>query len=185
MKKIATIMVALMMLPALTAKAQEYKYEAKLGWYPIDLMDLLFMLGEYPDSGYTAGPVKTVGVFAADFDVKMKKWLTLGAKVSYRNTWRELSATIDGIEYTDVDRMQGFSVMPTVKFTTGYDSLFRYYATLGLGAGMDLSNGASDGFCAFQFTPVGIAIGKKLSWYFEMGLGQAYTGMLTGLSWRF
>ena len=100
MKKIAAIMVALMMLPALTANAQEYKYEAKLGWYPIDLMDLIFMLGEYPDSGYTAGPVKTVGVFAADFDVKMKNWLTLGAKVSYRNTWRELSATIDGIEYS-------------------------------------------------------------------------------------
>ena len=55
MKKIAAIMVALMMLPALTANAQEYKYEAKLGWYPIDLMDLIFMLGEYPDSGYQRG----------------------------------------------------------------------------------------------------------------------------------
>ena len=69
----------------------------------------------------------------------------------------------DGLEVFSIDRLQAVSVMPTVKFTTGYDSVFRYYATLGVGAGMDLSSGVNDTFMALQFTPVGISVGKKIS----------------------
>ena len=60
-----------------------------------------------------------------------------------------------------------------------------YYATLGVGAGMDLSSGVNDAFMALQFTPVGISVGQKISWYFELGIGHAFMGFMTGLSWRF
>ena len=55
----------------------------------------------------------------------------------------------------------------------------------GLGAGADLSTDSQRYFTAFQFTPVGIAVGKKVSWFMELGLGYAYTGYITGISWRF
>ena len=31
----------------------------------------------------------------------------------------------------------------------------------------------------------GIAIANKISWYMELGLGNAFTGLFTGISWRF
>ena len=112
-------------------------------------------------------------------------WLTVGAKLNYRNSWRDMKTISDGLEVYSIDRLQAVSVMPTVKFTTGHDSVFRYYATLGVGAGMDLSSGVNDAFVALQFTPVGISVGKKISWYFELGIGHAFMGFMTGISWRF
>ena len=184
MKKIV-ILCCMLLIPFASLYAQEYKYEAKLGWFPVDALNIVYLMGEDPSGETTYGPMKTAGLFSADFDWKVKKWLTVGAKVNYRNSWRDMKTISDGLEVFSIDRLQAVSVMPTVKFTTGYDSVFRYYATLGVGAGMDLSSGVNDAFVALQFTPVGISVGKKISGYFELGIGHAFMGFMTGLSWRF
>ena len=184
MKKLV-ILCCMLLIPFASSYAQEYKYEAKLGCFPVDALNLVYLMGEDPSGETTYGPMKTAGIFSADFDYKVKKWLTVGAKVNYRNSWRDMKTISDGLEVFSIDRLQAVSVMPTVKFTTGYDSVFRYYATLGVGAGMDLSSGVNDAFVALQFTPVGISVGKKVSWYFELGIGHAFMGFMTGLSWRF
>lgn len=165
----------------MSLSAQEYKYEAKLGWIPVDALNLVYMMGEDPVGGTTYGPMKTVGIFSADFDFRMKNWLSVGAKVNYRNSWRMMNS----IEGDGIDRLEAFSIMPTAKFTTAFDSTFRYYATVGIGAGADFSTDAERCFAAFQFTPVGIAVGKKISWYLEIGFGHAFAGVITGISWRF
>ena len=184
MKRII-ILCGVFLMPFITLSAQEYKYEAKIGWFPFDVFNLVYLMGENPSGETTYGPMKTAGIFSADFDYRVKNWLTIGAKVNYRNSWRDMKTISDGLEVNSIARLQGVSVMPVVKFTTGYDSIFRYYAALGVGAGMDLSSGVNDGFVAFQCTPVGISAGKKISWYFELGIGHAFTGFMTGLSWRF
>ena len=184
MKKLV-ILCSMLLIPFMSSYAQEYKYEAKIGWFPADALNLVYLMGEDPSGETTYGPMKTAGLFSADFDYKVKKWLTVGAKVNYRNSWRDMKTISDGLEAYSINRLQAVSVMPTVKFTTGYDSVFRYYATLGVGAGMDLSSGVNDAFMALQFTPVGISVGKKISWYFELGIGHAFMGFMTGLSWRF
>ena len=184
MKKLV-ILCCMLLIPLASSYAQEYKYEAKLVWFPVDALNLVYLMGEDPSGETTYGPMKTAGLFSADFDWKVKKWLTVGAKLNYRNSWRDMKTISDGLEVFSIDRLQAVSVMPTVKFTTGYDSVFRYYATLGVGAGMDLSSGVNDAFMALQFTPVGISVGKKISWYFELGIGHAFMGFMTGLSWRF
>ena len=129
--------------------AQDYKYDAKLGWFPADIFSLIYMMGEDSSGEASYGPMKTAGIFSADFDFRMKKWLSVGAKVNYRNLWRDKITT----DSKGIDRMQALSVMPTVKFTTGFDSRFRYYAMFGLGAGIDLSTDSQRYFTAFQFTP--------------------------------
>ena len=183
MKRFLTVLsiFGISMILAQTSVAQEYKYDAKLGWFPADMFSLIYMMGEDTSGEASYGPMKTAGIFSADFDFKMKKWLSVGAKVNYRNSWRDKITT----DSKDIDRMQALSVMPTVKFTTGFDSRFRYYAMFGLGAGIDPSTDSTSHFTAFQFTPVGIAVGKKVSWFLELGLGYAYTGYMTGISWRF
>ena len=184
MKRII-ILCSIFLIPFVSLSAQEYRYEAKLGWYPIDALNLIYLMGEPPSGETTYGPMKTAGIFSADFDYKVKKWFSVGAKVNYRNSWRDMKTISDGLEFHSVDRLQKVSVMPTVKFTTGYDSAFRYYASLGVGAGMDLSSGANDAFLALQFNPVGISVGRMISWYLEFGIGHAYMGFITGISWRF
>lgn len=173
-------------MPFISSFAQEYKYESRLGWFPADILNVVYLMGEAPSGEATYGPMKTAGIFTADFDYKLKKWMTIGAKVSYRNSWRDMKTVIDGVEVNSIDRLEAFSVMPTVKFTTGHDSDFRCYATLGLGTAVDLSTDVDHQCCvAYQFTPLGIAVGKKISWYFELGIGHAFMGFMTGLSWRF
>ena len=179
------ILFGILLMTFVSSSAQEYKYEARLGWFPADVLNVVYQIEENLPNDTDFGPVRTAGIFSADFDYKVKKWLVVGAKVNYRNSWRDETVVNNGVKTTTVDRLQAFSVMPTVKFTTGYDSLFRYYATLGVGAGMDLSTGVNDAFWALQFTPVGIAVGKKISWYFELGIGHAFMGCMTGISWRF
>ena len=184
MKRII-IFCSVFLMHFVSLSAQEYMYEAKLGWFPADVLNIVYLMGEDPSGETTYEPMKTAGLFSADFDYKVKKWLTVGAKVNYRNSWRDMKTNSDGLEIYSIDRLQVVSVMPTVKFTTGYDSVFRYYATLGVGAGMNLSSGVNDAFMALQFTPVGISVGKKVSWYFELGIGHAFMGFMTGISWRF
>ena len=184
MKRIIIIF-SVFLMHFVSLSAQEYKYEAKLGWFPADVLNIVYLMGEDPSGETTYGPMKTAGLFSADFDYKVKKWLTVGAKVNYRNSWRDMKTISDGLEVYSIDRLQALSVMPTAKFTTGFDSKFRYYAMVGVGAGVDLSTDSQRCFAAFQFTPVGLAVGKKISWFLELGLGHAYNGFITGLSWRF
>lgn len=122
----------MILLPSIAVKAQEYRYEAKLGWVPLDVFNLIYLMGENPGTDISYGPVKTVGIFSADFDINLEKRMTVGAKVSYRKSWRNTTTTIDDIKVSGIDRMEALSIMPTVKVTTGFDSLFRYYATLGV-----------------------------------------------------
>ena len=183
MKRILTtlLLIGLSLIMSRTSMAQENRYEARLGWIPVDVLNLVYLMGEDPANETSYGPMKTVGIFSADFNFKMQEWLSLGAKVNYRNSWR----TMKNSEGEGIDRLQAFSVMPEVKFTTGFDSRFRYYASFGLGAGMDLSTDSERLITAWQITPVGIATGNRISWFLELGFGHAYNGLITGISWRF
>lgn len=163
--------------------AQEYKYEARLGWAPMDMLTFFQMLGEDTSGETTWGPMKTVGIFCADFDVRIKPWLTVGGKVNYRNSWRDMKKYQDGIMTEGIDRTEAFSIMPTVRLTST-NSVLRAYASVGLGPGVYHGSDTTRYYTAFQFTP-GIEAGKKITWFLELGLGNVYCGLLTGIGWRF
>lgn len=183
MKRLLMILAALLIAGG-TASAQGYDYEARLGWTPGDLLTFITILGEDPSGGTTWGPLRTVGIFSADFDVKIKPWLTVGGKANYRHSWRDEKRYQEDCVTLGVDRMEAFSVMPTVKFTTKYDAVVRVYAGVGLGPGVIHTEDYTKYYTAFQFTP-GMAIGKKISWHLELGLGNVWCGFISGLGWRF
>jgi hypothetical protein len=185
MKKLLTIIITTLIACG-SVNAQEYEYDARLGWFPGDLMDLIYRMGEDPVEQTTYGPRKTIGIFAADFNYSIMKWLSVGARLNYRNAWCETkSFTDEGVPVTGIDRLHAVSLIPMVTGTTDQDSVFRYYVSLGIGAGINMSTAENNRYLAFQLIPVGIAVGKKVSWYFECGLGNAYAGFMTGVSWRF
>jgi hypothetical protein len=37
--------------------AQEYKYEAKFGWFPVDALNIVYLMGEDPSGETTYGPM--------------------------------------------------------------------------------------------------------------------------------
>ena len=179
------IIVASLLLAAESINAQEYKYEARLGWTPGDILTFFTIIGEDPSGETSWGPLKTVGIFSADFDVKLKPWLTVGGKANYRHSWRDQTRYLEEGVINGIDRTEIFSVMPTVKFTSMYyDTVFRVYAAVGLGPGVICTEDNTKYYTAFQFTP-GMAVGNKISWYLELGLGNAWCGFMTGLGWRF
>lgn len=184
MKRILMLL-AMALMPCLASLAQEYKYEARLGWIPVDVVNMLQMIGEDPSGETTWGPFRTVGIYSADFDVKVHKWISVGAKVNYRNSWRTMTKVEDGVAVNGLDRTEAMSLMPMAEFSTAYDNVFRCYANLGVGPGIYDNGERSRVYMAFQCTPIGIAIGNKISWYMELGLGNAFTGLFTGISWRF
>lgn len=184
MKRILIIF-AMALMPFLTLSAKEYKYEARLGWIPADCLTVLQAMGEDPTGETTWGPVTNLGIFSADFDVKVNKWMSVGGKANYRNLWRDVTKTKDGVVTSGIDRTEAMSIMPMMEFSTSYDNVFRCYGNLGFGPGIYDNGERSKGYFAFQCTPIGIAVGNKISWYVELGLGNAYAGLFTGLSWRF
>ena len=182
MKRLLMILAAVLIAGG-SVYAQEYKYEARLGWIPGDMLTFFTVLGESGETSW--GPLKTVGIFSADFDVKMKPWLTVGGKANYRHSWRDQTRYLEEGVVKDIDRTEVFSVMPTVKLTSmHYDTVFRVYAAVGLGPGIIHTEDYTKYYTAFQFTP-GMAVGNKISWYIELGLGNAWCGLITGLGWRF
>ena len=80
------IILTIMALPCMNVKAQENKYEAKLGWTPVDALNLIYMMGEDPSGETSYGPMKTAGIFSADFDFRMKRWLSVGPPEYRRHT---------------------------------------------------------------------------------------------------
>ena len=96
--KMLVILCCMLLIPFASSYGQEYKYEAKLGWFPVDALNLVYLMGEDPSGETTYGPMKTAGIFSADFDYKVKKWLTVGAKVNYRNSWRDMKTISDRSE---------------------------------------------------------------------------------------
>jgi hypothetical protein len=181
--KLILIIFAALLFAGGSGYAQEYKYEARLGWIPGDILTFFTVLGEDGETSW--GPLKTVGIFSADFDVKMKPWLTVGGKANYRHSWRDQTRYLEEGVVKNIDRTEVFSVMPTVKFTSMQDdTVFRVYAAVGLGPGIIHTEDYTKYYTAFQFTP-GMAVGNKISWYLELGLGNAWCGLITGLGWRF
>ncbi len=49
------------LIASVSVNAQEYEYDARLGWFPGDLMDLIYRMGEDPVEQNTYGPRKTNG----------------------------------------------------------------------------------------------------------------------------
>ncbi len=135
------------------------------------------------------GPVYTSGTWSLSYDYRFKKWFDLGLTLSY---YGEYSRSYSNRDSSPVgrNRAHALTVMPAVRFTWVNTGWVRMYSTLGLGA--TLSGGRfdhnsepfRDGFIAFQLTPVGIAVGRSLFGFAELGLGAQGVFMM-GIGYKF
>ncbi len=135
------------------------------------------------------GPVYTAGAWSLSYDYRFRKWFDLGLTLGY---YGEYSRSYSNMNASPVgrNRAHAITVMPAVRFTWLNRRWVRMYSSLGLGATFVFGHRDhnTDSFrerhVAFQFTPVGISVGRSLFGFAEIGAG-AQGCLMMGVGYKF
>lgn len=203
MKKLSLLLFLLTLPAALSAQEEtarsrrqelfvpQHELRLTAGAYPI----LPFWIdlgcdGELPFPNRThRGPVYTGGAWSLSYDYRFRKWFDLGLTLGY---YSEYSRSYSNRDASPVgrNRAHALTVMPAVRFTWMNRRWVRMYSSLGLGATFVFGHRDRntdcfrEGHAAFQFTPVGISVGRSLFGFAEVGVGAQGTLMM-GIGYKF
>lgn len=139
------------------------------------------------------GPLYTAGAWSLSYDYRIKKWFDLGLTLSYYSEYSSSfrwSYRDEAWSLVGRNRAHAITVMPAARFTWVNTRWVRMYSTLGLGATIECGDPGHgddsyrDVSPAFQFTPIGIAVGRSLFGFAEIGCG-AQGCFLLGIGYRF
>ena len=184
-----------------------YKYELNVGWGGFPVVDALtfswFDLWEtreeliwYPNSlgdiysGYT-GPSYSTGVISAEFNMQFKKWFALGVQANFDAIWSTVHSSDTGERIGSANGLV-FALLPYARFTYLNRPVVKLYSAVGLGVTAGYRNYSAEGYSAyasaypaFQLTPIGIMLGRRVYGLFELGVGTVYMGCRAGIGYRF
>lgn len=133
------------------------------------------------------GPVYTSGAWSLSYDYRFKKWFDLGLTLGY---YGEYSRSYSNKDFSPVgrNRVHFITVMPVARFTWLNRRWVRMYSAVGLGAtfrtGVDFDGESDAETIAFQFTPIGISVGRSLFGFAEVGVG-AQGVLMMGIGYKF
>ena len=183
-----------------------YRYEVNLSWGGFPMLDALNFSGydflSVPDevpctprsladiyADYT-GPSYSTGVISADFNIQFKKWFALGLQANFDGIWSSLHSSDTGEKLGNCSGV-AFSFLPYARFTYLNRPVVKLYSAVGLGIGAGYRKFDNNGweetlvYPAFQFTPIGIMVGRRVYGLFELGAGTVYVGCRAGIGVRF
>ena len=157
---------------------QTYKYELRAGWGTPDYnlyysnvyeSDIFENIGSELDDMYKLqrGSLYSSGAVFAEFNMNFRKWFTFSTRTSFNAYWAEI---YDPAEDRTADVVGGciVSLIPTARFNYVSRPIFRMYASIGVGLMTDISGSGLQAEPAFQFTPVGVAVGRAVTGFCEM-----------------
>lgn len=112
-----------------------------------------------------------------DYGYWVNEWLSIGASVTYMAGLRNLyNSSTQARELTIHD--DNLSIMPIARFAWYRRSIVQLYSSAGVGLGLNLWNRYYYGrevmtefYCAFDFKPLGISVGRKWFGFVEVGYG--------------
>lgn len=190
-KQLVLSVVLCVLLSAMTtsaASAQEFvpQHEVRLsaGWIPsligyVDY-DLNYNLLEHKGATYVSG------AWTLSYSCRIKKWFEVGGALSYYGYYTSTFSNFDNSKLYGYN-LHYISVMPTFRFSWLNRPFVRLYSTIGLGVMVEAErwlHRSTNLYLSAQFTPVGIAVGKSLFGFAELGFGTQ--GMaLVGIGYRF
>lgn len=183
-----------------------YRYEVNLSWGGFPMLDALNFSGydflSVPDevpctprsladiyADYT-GPSYSTGVISADFNIQFKKWFALGLQANFDGIWSSLHSSDTGERLGNCSGV-AFSFLPYARFTYLNRPVVKLYSAVGLGIGAGYRKLDNNGweetlvYPAFQVTPIGIMVGRRVYGLFELGAGTVYVGCRAGIGVRF
>lgn len=197
---------AVMAGPRTDADGLSYKYEFNIGWGGFPVLDAtnfsnynflsapdepFFSPGSLGDiySSYT-GPTYSTGILSAEFNIQFKKWFALGLQANFDGLWSTAYSSDTGGRLGSCSGV-AFSFLPYARFTYLNRPVVKLYSAVGLGIGAGYRKYDFSGFSevlinpAFQMTPIGIMVGKRVYGLFELGAGTVYIGCKAGIGYRF
>jgi hypothetical protein len=198
MKTCTFFILCALLLCSVTLRAQENfpRSEFSLRYGLVTNADIIELTSDLLTSVFTFGSFETrnnisTGAFSFEYQYRPKKWVSVGGSVSYERTTCDLFSKNLDIDAGNIINNY-YTVMATARFNYLSKKIITLYSRVGIGYTLWLEyiNGdnqyqdQSDGFVAFQLTPIGIRIGTKVGGFFEAGFGSE--GMVAaGVSFRF
>ncbi len=178
-----------------TWDTQKYKYELRVGWgmpsdtpVPAYESNPAYLNGGRLSSIYSpvVGSLYSTGGFSAEFGLNFRKWFTLALQTSFSGIWNDVYKP----NKTDVmyrDRGVVFNIAPQARFNWVKRPVFRMYSTVGVGLTLVSYGHFNTIEPSFQFVPLGIAAGKDVFFFAELGGGTGcnFLGYHLGLGYRF
>lgn len=176
-----------------------YRFEVNAGYATFPLFDAMRYSDFGPDEYFEyswpsysvgslyadySGPEYITGVISAEFNVRFKKWFALGTQLNFDSVVRHTYSSMTGAR-TGNTNCYMFSLVPYARFTYLNKPLVYMYSSIGLGVSMALEPYYMTIYPAFQIVPVGVAVGKRLYGFFEIGAGTVYVGCKVGIGYRF
>lgn len=130
----------------------------------------------------------SMGAVHFAFNYEINPWLELSIPIVYSRNWgtQNFPVRIDGVQHTKSGYLRDnwFSLIPSVRVNWMRNSWLSLYSRAGVGIslanrnrGIDNDLYSSPAF-AWQFSPVGIEMGRKVCFYLEAGYG--FTGVING-----
>lgn len=140
--------------------------------------------------------INDVGCFTLGYNRFFNDRLSLGLSVSYQGIGYQYIYNINDTIYNPSWQTRYYTAMLNLKYNYLNFEYFRMYFNLGIGgtlyhsvyidrpADFNAITTGSGGLLAFQFTPVGLQVGKRFGGFLEFGLGSRGT-IQAGLYGRF
>ena len=144
------------------------------------------------------GITRSSGALCLGADYAFARWFALSVDLSATIVWHDVYNGVSGRKTGSKSGVM-FSLMPQGKLIYINRPTVRLYGRLGLGVvkyfGFDRRNreSADDGIeyldnsftPGFQWTPLGIEVGRKVFGFAETGIGTLYTGISAGVGYKF
>jgi hypothetical protein len=180
-----------------------YKYEVRIGWsgYPIleaanfpNYGNLPFMdYDMIPYYKYTSleslygtyqGREYMTGLISGEISIHFRKWFTLAVEAGINGMWGRVYDKYDG-SFVRHTRGISLTVMPHARFYWANAKNVRFYSGIGIGLGLGQYDKYFEVYPAFQLSPIGFTVGRKIFAFGETSLGTAYFGGKFGVGYRF
>lgn len=201
MKKLLIICGGMLVLlaAALPVRAQEFakQHELRLaaGFSPLDLhIDNFDRTGGSFAGNYLQykGPTYTTGAsWALSYGYRFTKWFDLSLSVVYFGQYADIRSNVDDSLIMH-DRNHMLTLLPAARFTWLNRDLVRLYSSVAFGLTFD--SGIYDSYSnhrrwrgidpAFQLVPVGIAVGRSVFGFAEVGIGMQGLAVV-GIGYKF
>jgi hypothetical protein len=138
------------------------------------------------ENGYMSPTVWLTHTF--DYGYWINEWCSVGGTVTWTMGRRSMYRYTNHTKI-DTDRVDYIGFMPTVRFAWVRRGIVQVYSSVSLGAGLEIRDNIYDkniyeAFCAFDFKPLGLSVGRNLIGFIEVGYGTR--GIINaGIGYRF
>lgn len=145
--------------------------------------------GAFPgESRYYEGPLRTSGAISAVYVYRLKRWLEVGASLTYAGYYRSVRRASDGgVAWRLHDNY--FTVMPLVRISWLNRTSVRLYSSFQMGWQRNserrgFNEWHEENYVAVQVTLFGVSVGRRFFGYAECGIGMRGLAV-AGVGYRF